>query len=288
VKKLIGTGFVSLALVAFGGCDQEVDEGDDKLSEGQQSIEVTYQGMTQIVQFDDLETQYKFNNQPVVALDDVILGSGLVLECAGLWLDFIGTDAYSPVCNDNCDDYAPVAGELAGQGYIERGTRRLLWEESLENPGCLSVKDVETIALADDPDSFECGSDGDTDSDTDTDTEPPPGDIEIRYGGDAESVAFEGLPLEPLDGVDVVLLTTLFGETSFAFDLGAVELAFEGSDGYNPVEEGTCTDHLPAPGTLAGQAGVDPLTGDLEWDPALDFAGCAFVKELAIIYVEDL
>ncbi|HUT76582.1 MAG TPA: hypothetical protein VM285_02790 [Polyangia bacterium] len=288
MKSVAKTAFALLAMAILGGCDQKVDEGDDKLSEGQQSIEVRYQGMTQIVSFDDLETQYKFNNQPVVALDDVILGSGLVLDCAGLWMDFVGTDAYSPACNDNCEDYAPVAGELAGQGYVERGTRRLLWEESLESPGCLSVKDVETITLADDPAGFECGSDGDTDTDVDTDTEPPPGDIEIRYQGDAESVAFEGLPLETLDGVDVVLLTTLFGETSFSFDLAAVELAFEGSDGYNPVEEGTCTDHLPAPGNLADQAGVDTATGDLEWDPELEFAGCAHVKEVAIVYVEDL
>jgi hypothetical protein len=286
MKSVAKTAFALLAMAIPGGCDQKVDEGDDKLSEGQQSIEVTYQGMTQIVSFDDLETQYLFNNQPVVALDDVIIGSGLVLDCAGLWMDFVGTDAYSPVCNDNCEGYAPVAGELAGQGYVERGTRRLLWEESLETPGCLSVQDVETIALADDPDAFECGSDGDTD--TDTDTEPPPGDIEIRYQGESESVAFEGLSLDSLGDKQVVLLTNLLGETSFAFSLDAVELLFEGADGYNPVEEGTCTDHLPAPGTLADRAGVDTTTGRLEWDPDLEFASCAFVKDLAIVFIEDL
>jgi hypothetical protein len=277
---------VLCASTLLAACDQKVDEGDDKLSEGQQSIEVTYQGMTQIVQFDDLETLYLFNDQPVVALDDVILGSGLVLECAGLWMDFVGSDAYTPVCNDNCASYAPVAGELAGQGYIERGTRRLLWEESLEHPGCLSVQDVETIALADDPDSFECGSDGD--ADTDSDTEPPPGDIEIRYQGQSESVALEGLTVDTLGDVQVVLLTTLFGETAFTFDLAAVELAFEGADGYNPVQSGTCEEHLPAPGTCAERAGVDTTTGRLEWDPALQFSGCAFVKDLAIVFVEDL
>jgi hypothetical protein len=277
---------VLCASTLLAACDQKVDEGEDKLKEGEQSIQVTYQGMNQTVQFDDLETQYKFNDQPVVSLEDIVLGSGLVLSCQGLWMDFVGSDAYSPVCSDNCAGYAPVSGELAGQGYIERGTRRLLWEESLEYPGCLSVKDVETIALADDPDSFECGGDGD--ADTDTDTDPPPGEIAIRYQEQSESVGLAGLTVDTLGDKQVVLLTTLFGETAFTFDLAGVDLAFEGADGYNPVQSGTCEEHLPAPGTCADRAGVDTTTGRLEWDPDLQFSGCAFVKDLAIVFVEDL
>jgi hypothetical protein len=66
-----------------------------------------------------------------------------------------------------------------------------------------------------------------------------------------------------------------------------VELSFEGTDGYNPTELGTCTDELPAPGTFAEQAGIKTATGDLYWQESLGYAGCAFVKIVAAIYVTD-
>lgn len=277
-------------LATLAGCDQKVDEGDDKLTEGNQTVDVVYYDSTETVQFDNLETLYMFNDSPVVNLTDVVLGSGLVLSTDGLWFNFLGTDGYSPLGNDTCiNDFVPTSAEVIDSGYIERGTRRLLWDESLEVPNCLSVKDVEVIYVADDPEDLPVGgdadSDSDSDTDTDTDTDTDGAIITVDYDGDTEDVALDGLDTAEVDGTQVVLLTTIFDETAFSFDLASVSLSFEGSDGYNPVEEGTCTEALPAPGTTSSQAGIDPVNNDIEWDPALEYPGCAHVHDVAIIYV---
>ena len=279
----------SLVFALLGAaCDQKVDKGDDKLTEGNQTVQVIYNnGAAETVEFKNLETVYKFNDTPVVSVTDVVLGSGLVLSVDGLWLNFVGSDGYTPLGNDNCsDDFTPTPASIIGSAYIERGIRDLLWEEALEAPSCLWVKDVVTVFVADDPADLPVGGDSDSDSDTDTDVDTDVvGHVIVDFDGATEDVAFDGLETAELDGATVVLLPTIFAQTAFVFDSAAVSLSFEGSDGYNPTEEGTCTEALPAPGTLSGQAGVDPATNDLVWDPALDFPGCAHVKEIAIIYV---
>jgi len=277
----------SLVLALLGAaCDQAVDKGDDKLTEGNQSVQVVYNnGAAETVEFKNLETVYKFNAAPVVSVTDIVLGSGLVLSVDGLWLNFMGSDGYTPLGNDNCsDDFTPTPADVIDSAWVERGTRNLLWEEALEVPSCMSVKDVETVYVADDPADLPVGGDSDTDTDTDVDTDVV-GHVTVNFDGATEEVELTGLETAELDAATAVLLPTIFAQTAFVFDSAAVSLSFEGSDGYNPTEEGTCTEALPAPGTLAGQAGVDPATNDLEWDPALDFPGCAHVKEVAIIYV---
>ena len=145
-RSLIAACVAVLLLVSAWGCDQKVDEGDDKLTEGNQSVDVVYYDSTETVLFDNLETVYMFNDAPVVNLNDVVLGSGLVISTDGLWVNFLGTDGYSPLGNSGCvTEYVPTSADVLDQGYLERGTRRLLWEESLEMPECVSVKDVETI-----------------------------------------------------------------------------------------------------------------------------------------------
>jgi len=270
-------------------CDQKVDKGDDKLTTGKQSVQVVYNnGAPQTVEFANLTTVYKFNDTPVVSMTDVVLGSGLVLSVDGLWLNFVGSDGYSPLGNDNCgDDFTPTPASIIGSAYIERGIRNMLWEEAAEAPSCMWVKDVETVYVADDPADLPVGGDSDSDSDSDTDGDTDVvGHVSVDFDGSTEEVDLTGLETAELDGATVVLLTTIFAQTAFAFEPEAVSLSFEGSDGYNPTVEGTCTEALPASGTLSGQAGIDPASNDLEWDPALEFPGCAHVKETAIIYVD--
>jgi len=297
-RSVIAACAAVLVLVSVWGCDQKVDEGDDKLTEGNQSVDVVYYDSTETVLFDNLETLYMFNDAPVVNLTDVVLGSGLVISADGLWVNFVGTDGYSPLGNPNCvTDYVPTSADFLDQGYLERGTRRLLWEESLEMPQCVSVKDVEIIYVADAPEDLPVGGDADSDSDTDSDTDSDAdGDtdsdtdsaiITVDYAGDTEDVEIVGLETTDIGGVPAVLLTTIFDQTEFSFELGSVSLSIEGSDGYNPVDEGTCTEALPAAGDLASQAGIDPVTRDIEWHPDLEFPGCAFVKDVAIVYVLD-
>ncbi len=285
---------VAALLTISSGCDQKVDEGDDKLTEGKQTVEVAYYDSNETVHFENLETQYLFNDQPVVSLEAVVLGSGLVLSTDGLWMNFLGADGYSPMANANCvNEYSPTPVGAMDKGYIERGTRRLLWQESLEVPQCVSVKDVEQIYIADNPEDLPVGgdtdadTDTDTDSDSDTDTDPGQGFVTVDYDGDTEDITLDSLETADLGGTTLVLLPTIFDETAFTFDLSSVVLSFEGSDGYNPVDQGTCEEALPASGDLADQAGIDTLTNDVLWDPSLAFPGCANVKDVAIIYVID-
>jgi hypothetical protein len=285
-SRVFAVALPVLILAILSGCDQKVDKGDDKLTEGNQSMEVSYYDSTEMVHFDNLETLYLFNDQPVVSLEALVLGSGLVVSIDSLWINFVGTDGYSPLGSASCvaeSSYVPTPSNMLDKGYIERGTRRLLWEDSLEAPQCMSVKDVEIVYVADNPEDLPVG--GDTDADTDTDTGQ--GFITVDYEGDTEDVTLDGLETSDIDGTPVVLLPTIFDETEITFDLSSVVLSFEGSDGYNPVAEGTCEEALPASGDLAGQAGIDPLTNDILWDPALDFPGCAFLKDAAIVYVTD-
>ncbi len=306
---------ITALLFAFSsGCDQKVDEGDDKLTEGDQSVEVVYSSSKEVVHFDNLETQYLFNDQPVVSLEAVVLGSGLVVSTDGLYLGFTGTDGYSPLENANCvNEFVPTGADVLDKGYIERGSRRLLWQESLEVPQCLSVKNVKTIYLAENPEDLQAGGDADTDTDTDTDadtdtdtdtdtdadtdtdtdtdtdadTDSVERSVTVDYNGDKEEVALGGLEKTDIDGVQAVLLSTIFDETAFTFELSSTVLSFEGSDGYNPVDKGTCEEAMPAAGDLAGKGGIDLLAGDVLWDPTLGFPKCAFVKDVAIIYVID-
>jgi hypothetical protein len=284
--RAVSTAAALALSMLCAACDQKVDKGDDKLTEGNQSVLVSYNGAEETVQFDNLETHYLFNDTPVVSMTDVVLGSGLLISVDGLWLNFVGTDGYSPLGNDNCgDDFTPTPASIIGSAYIERGTRNMLWDEALEAPSCMSVKDVETVYVADDPADLPIGGDSDSDSDSDVDTDVV-GHVTVDFDGATEEVDLTGLECAEVDGVAVALLTTIFAATSFTFELDAVSLSFEGSDGYNPTEEGTCTEALPAPGTLAGQAGIDPTTNDVEWDPALEYPGCAHVKEVVIIFVD--
>ena len=73
-------------------CDQSVDQGLDKMSEGQQRLVVSYKGAQASINFDDVETVMLAEDQPVIYLDDLVLGSGLVLSVDSLWFSFVGSD----------------------------------------------------------------------------------------------------------------------------------------------------------------------------------------------------
>jgi hypothetical protein len=282
--------FYCLASLSFaaGGCDQAVDKGDDKLTAGRQSVEVIYKGNVQTVAFDNLETLYPVDNEsPAVALDAVVLGSGLVGKLEGLYLNYVGEDGFHPigVCSS---EYAPTPAELAVHGYIERGTTRLIWEASTGFEKCMFVKDVVTIEIADNPKDLPLNDEG---TGPDTDFEPSKDgaefeSVEIHYGGESVTVDPKGLPTSTLYDETVVLLSELIEASGFELDLSSVTLDFEGSDGYRPGAKGSCSDHLPAPGERADQGGISLATSELLWAPELAMDKCAAVKLVAHIWAE--
>ncbi|MCU0664849.1 MAG: hypothetical protein MUC50_21310 [Myxococcota bacterium] len=283
------TGVLSCAVVAAClGCDQWVDKGDDKLIAGRQSVEVVYKGNAQTVLFDNLETIYPVDDEsPAVALDAVVLGSGLVTSLEGLYLNYVGADGFHPigVCSP---EYAPTPAELAVKGFIERGTTRLIWDESAGFEKCMFVRDVVTIEIADDPEDLPLNDDG---AGPDTDFEPtedgvPFESVDIHYNGETATLDPRSLPTSILYDETVVLVSELLEASSFDIELSTVTLDFEGSDGYRPGAKGTCSEHLPAPGERASQAGISLETSELLWEPQLAMDKCAAIKLMAHIWVE--
>jgi len=271
-------------LPALAGCSQSVDEGDDKWTEGGQSVEVGYAGFSQVVRFDDVETVELGPNKPVVYVDELVAGSGLVVDADGLWIDFVGADGFSPI--GSCEpDMAPARTDVIDRGTIERGTRNLEWEPELDFEGCMFVKDVALIRLADARDEL-AGDDPDPDLDPDPAQEL--GEVEVLYGDQTVVVAAGGLAAGELDGERVVLLETILAASELGLDPATVSMDFEGSDGYRPTAANRCTDYLPVDGALAGRCGLVVDTSQLTFDPQLDVGGCARVKAVVKIYLADL
>jgi len=277
--------FLFCAVIA---CDQTVDKGDDKLTEGRQQIEVIYKNSIQTVYFDNLETKYPIDKEtPVVFVDDIVLGSGLVTKTDGIWLNFVGEDDFTPigVCPEQ---YAPTPGDFADQGYIERGTTRLIWDEALQFERCMSVKDVVTIEIADDPGDLpiDPNSKPDIDPPKPSDEGVPFEHVAVHFQEESISVASNGLPTAVIKGKTVLLVSTILEAAGIESPYDKYTLDFEGSDGYRPSEKGTCEDYLPAPGSIADQAGINLETSELLWHETLYIEKCAFVKLVAHIYVE--
>ncbi|MCP4605942.1 MAG: hypothetical protein GY847_36420 [Proteobacteria bacterium] len=277
-------------LFLMAACDQRVDEGEDLLTGGNQSIAVSFGEAVEVVLFDNLNTQTILNNTPVVSVKDIVIGSGLLASESAvdeIWINFLGTDEYSPVANDNCEsEFNPTSGQSADKVFVERGTCNMLWNESIDIEPCMVVKEVATIELTQTEDGFD--GEGDSDTDTDTDTEPPPDCVNIHYGEDMQKVLLSEVETTTLDDIDVRLVSSIIEAAGFDIDFSNTKLSFEGDDGYNPTAEGTCTDSLPAPGENASKAGLENLTGDLYWESKLAFPGCAFVKRVATIYLKHI
>lgn len=275
-------------VVAASACDQAVDKGDDKLTAGRQSVEVIYKGNVQIVAFENLETIYPLDEEsPAVALDAVVLGSGLVTKLEGLYLNYVGEDGFHPigVCSS---EYAPTPAELAVKGYIERGTTRLIWDASTGFEKCMFVKDVVTIEIADNPEDLPLNDEG---TGPDTDFEPSQDgaafdSVEIHFNGESVTLDPRKLPTSILYDETVVLVSELIGASGFSIDLSSMTLDFEGSDGYRPGAKGACSEYLPAPGNRAEQGGISLATSELLWAPELAMDKCAAVKLVAHIWVE--
>jgi hypothetical protein len=286
---------VSLLFVAcLSGCDQKVDKGDDKLTEGRQSVEVRYKGSVQDVLFDDLETRYPIDDEsPMVRVDDVVIGSGMVTEAAlqKVFLNFVGKDGFTPigVCPP---DQAPTPGKYAVNGYIERGTTRMVWDASLNFQKCMTVKDVILVEVADSADElplqeYEDQTDGGVGSKiTPTEEGVPFKEVQVHFGDEVETVQVEGLPTSTLLDQTVVLVETLIEASEFDVDLSAITIDFEGSDGYRPTQQGMCTKDLPTAGTNAGECGINLETSELLWCEELQVEKCAAVKLVAHIYLE--
>lgn len=289
VMCLVTGAFLAASLLQLG-CNQKVDTGGDKMTEGRQSVVVYYKNSKQTVYFDDLKTRYPVDDEtPAVRIDDVVLGSGMLTKLDKVYLNFVGNDGYTPigVCGP---DQAPTPGKYAKNGYIKRGTGLMYWDPDIKFEKCMFVKETIAVEVADDADDLPL-KDYEDNSDGGRIRKPslegvPFKSVQIHYKGKVETVDVKGLPTATLLGEKVVLIKTLIEATSFDVECRKVTIDFEGSDGYRPTLKGMCTKNLPMDGKVAGQAGINLETSELLWDQSLDVEKCAMVKLVADMYLE--
>jgi hypothetical protein len=62
--------------------------------------------------------------------------------------DFVAGDGFNPVSSPNCSSIVPVPGANLALGRVTALSRNLLWDDSLDYPGCLDVDDLAEIIIS--------------------------------------------------------------------------------------------------------------------------------------------
>ncbi len=169
--------------------------------------------------------------------------------------------------------------------------------------GLLSALSLGAMAMGCDDDGG--SSDGDTDTDTDTDADSDtdtdidtdadagpdggdPSDVMVWYQDDEIDVLYSGLTTESINSTDVYTVEDIISEAGITTPLAELELNFEASDGWTPLESGGCAAIIPIISTTATSGGLDPTTNDMVWDSSLALPGCMGVDVVAVIHVLDV
>ncbi len=113
------------------------------------TVKVTYGGSSTDVSLDQ-PTPVTVSGASVDKLSDVILlalpGKAVdQLQLTGI----VASDGYNPATKPSCASNFPVDGAKLSQGYIDRATRKILWDAALAMPGCTSVTDAAELLVAD-------------------------------------------------------------------------------------------------------------------------------------------
>lgn len=246
-------------------CDQDVT--DDPTTE-LQSVDVVFGDQTHTVDLGDV-TAVTFNDDDEHAqLSAVIAAAGITEPLTSLQVDFLAGDGFVPTNSPNCtEELVPVAGELLEQGYIHMRTRRVVWEESLGFPGCLSVSNTVQIII--------------------TEVERPTGPtVTVSYGETQVEVYLSQTETVTIEGEDYARLT----EVVELAELGTptADLMFDfTADGFRPSDSPNCASVVPLSAETLGQGYIHKESKDLAWDEAADMPGCMGVNGVLTIEVTD-
>lgn len=86
---------------------------------------------------------------PFVRLREVVDAVFPGLDLSTVTADFMAADGFVPASSPNCTGLVPLDGTLLARGYISPDTRNLAWDDELQFPGCMRVRDTAEIRLAD-------------------------------------------------------------------------------------------------------------------------------------------
>jgi hypothetical protein len=133
---------LSLSLLACGEPETTGDAAAPVL------VNVTYGGDTQALDLGQARTT-NVDGQALVQLASLALEAYPQLALGSIVVNFVAADGFVPANSPNCESLVPVLGMLIELGYIVPETRNLIWDETLQYPGCMSVTDTAEIQLAD-------------------------------------------------------------------------------------------------------------------------------------------
>jgi len=112
------------------------------------TVEVTYGGNS--VKVDLTKPQpVPVGGVSCARLSDVALLAFPGKDLATLTADFASSDGFMPGQQANCKGLVPIAGDKLAKGYVQLQGHRVVWDSELGLPGCLSVKDLAKLILAD-------------------------------------------------------------------------------------------------------------------------------------------
>ncbi len=113
------------------------------------TVKVTYAGNSTDVSLDQ-SSAVEVGGAQVDRLSDVI-----ALAVPGKTADqltltgIVGADGFNPAEKASCKANFPIEGAKFAQGYIDRTTRKVVWDSALSLPGCVSVSDTAELRVAD-------------------------------------------------------------------------------------------------------------------------------------------
>lgn len=268
MSRIVGRwALPALAAVAMvgAGCDGGEEQGDDF-----GAVRVVYGDLDVDVDLGDIDPVDIGDGEGEVyaPLDQVIAAASIGHAAADLMFDFVSADGFRPSDSSNCTaDLVPVAGTSIALGYIHRVTRDLVWDESLDLPGCLSVDDTAEIHV--------------------TDAEVEARSVEVTYEGTSAEVDLGSLETVEVNGVDVVRLADVVEAAELGVALADLEFDFVASDGFRPGSSTNCAGLVPVQGAILEQGYIHPASRNLSWDESLDYPGCLRVDDVATIEAAD-
>jgi hypothetical protein len=129
--------------------DADTDADADSDADTGVTVAVSYGGSSTDVDLSTIET-IDLDGVAVVPINEIIKSTNDALKMQEITVDFEGSDGYRPSETDKCADALPIDGsnaKLAGIDLADENS--VVYDATLEMPGCAGVKDVGVLHVAD-------------------------------------------------------------------------------------------------------------------------------------------
>ncbi len=257
----------TLSALVFTGClDQSNDDGDDDPQTGDPvTVEVVFGDVREDVDLSKA-TLEDVEGENYVTLTSVLQLALPNENLENLTYDFVAGDGFQPLDSTNCEGLIPLTGDLLVNGYIHPTSRNLIWDATLEYPGCLHIKDLAQILV--------------TASDATA-------KVKIAYDGNEIEVDLGNAEQEDIDGESYAKLASVVALAITDRDVTELVYDFEASDGFKASDSPNCSGMMPLEGSNLSKGFIHSQDADLTWDETADLPGCLSVKDLAIIHASE-